>query len=311
MNHSPQPFTPSHLRRHLPAMLPFVLVAAAVAVSARVMDSLAAVPKGWEPVTKASSNDAVTLHIGLRQQHPQALEQAVLDMSTPGHASYGMHMSRDQVRSYTAPSEAAVSAVSLWLREHKIEHSLDNDWVTFTTSALIADRLLNTTFSWFHASDPHIPNALRTLSYSIPDRLAAYIDLVQPTTRFGRLSAQKSTVFEMHRLDEKHAHRLLLPTKAMLAKIDVAADAVDCSTTIVPSCLKALYNINYTASASENKVAFASYLEEYARYRDLELFQDAFLPEAKGQNFSVEMINGGLNDQNSRSDSGEFVPSPR
>lgn len=289
-------------------MLPFVLVAAAAAVSARVMDSLAAVPKGWELVTKASSNDVVTLHIGLRQQRPQALEQAVIEISTPGHANYGMHMSRNEVRSYTAPSETAVSAVSLWLREHNIEHSVENDWIIFTTTALIADRLLNTTFSWFHASDPHIPNALRALSYSIPDHLAAHIDLIQPTTRFGRLSAQKSTVFEMHRLDEMHAHRLLLPTKTMLAKIDAAADTIDCSETIVPSCLQKLYNINYTASASpENKVAFASYLEEYARYQDLDLFQEAFLPQARGQNFSVEMINGGLNDQNSRSDSGEFV----
>jgi tripeptidyl-peptidase-1 len=37
------------------------------------------------------------------------------------------------------------------------------------------------------------------------------------------------------------------------------------------------------------------------------LFQEALVPEALGQNFTVELINGGLNDQDSMDDSGMFL----
>jgi tripeptidyl-peptidase-1 len=70
--------------------------------------------------------------------------------------------------------------------------------------------------------------------------------------------------------------------------------------------LKQLYKIDYTPDPkSGSKAAFASYLEEYARYSDLALFEKNILPEAVGQNFSVVQFNGGLNDQTSANDSGE------
>ncbi|KAK0614377.1 tripeptidyl-peptidase [Immersiella caudata] len=276
----------------------FLLFAAAV--SARVMDSLAAVPKGWQHISQASSSDLVALRVALQQPRSAALEQAVIEMSTPGHPNYGMHLSRHELRAYTAPSKKSTAAVLDWLREYDISPAVDNDWVTFTTTVSTADRLLNTSFAWYRYSGGGGPK-LRTLSYSVPDSIAAHIDLVQPTTRFGQLGAQKSTVFEMHRAEDVDA----IATKTSFVASQ-AADAVECGSTITPQCLKSLYNINYTASAGpENKAAFCSYLEEYARYTDLTLFQNRYLPEAKGQNFTVELVNGGLNDQNSRSSSGE------
>ncbi|KAK0705539.1 tripeptidyl-peptidase [Lasiosphaeris hirsuta] len=276
----------------------------AVAASARVMDKLAAVPKGWQKVAAALPSDPISLRVALQQQQSGALEQAVLEMSTPGHPNYGMHMTRDEVRAYTAPSEHATSAVTRWLREYGIEPSVDNDWISFTTTAGKAGGLLNTTFAWYRFEGGGGPK-LRTLSYRVPDDVAAHIDLVQPTTRFGQLGAQKSNIFEMHPAKSEDTINTVA-TKTSQSSSSLSAEAVECGTTITPACLKSFYNINYTASASaENKVAFASYLEEYARYTDLATFQDRFLPQAKGQNFSVELVNGGLNDQASRSDSGE------
>ena len=284
------------------AML-FLLFAATA--SARVMDRLAAVPKGWEQIDKASSSDLVALKVALRQPHAEALERAVMEMSTPGHPNYGMHMTREELRSYTAPSQASTSAVVQWLREYGVVPSLDNEWVSFTTTVATADKLLNTTFDWYQYSSGGGPQ-LRTLSYSVPDSIAYHIDLVQPTTRFGQLAAHKSTIFEMHRLEDNEEIEAVA-TKANFAATSQSGNAVECGTTITPACLKSLYNINYTASAGpENKVAFCSYLEEYARYEDLGLFQDRFAPAAKGQTFSVELVNGGLNDQNAKSDSGRF-----
>lgn len=279
----------------------FLLFAAAV--SARVMDSLVAVPKGWELARPAASNDQLDLRVALQQPRASVLEQVVMEISTPGHSNYGMHMSREELRRYTAPDPSSTSAVLVWLREYHIESSVDNDWISFTTTAATAGQLLNTTFAWYQFDGRGDPK-LRTLAYSVPDSIAAHIDLIQPTTRFGQLGAQKSTIFDMHRTEDSQQDDAVATKSASTAATNQTTAA--CSSNVDPNCLKKLYNINYTASAGpENTVAFCSYLEQYARYADLDLFEDKYVPAAKGQNFSVELVNGGLNNQTARSDSGE------
>ncbi|KAI0378654.1 tripeptidyl-peptidase [Hypomontagnella monticulosa] len=273
-----------------------LLVLFASAASAKVMDKLASVPKGWSEVRQASPDEPVTLRVGLQQQHAAALEQAVIEISTPGHPNYGMHMSRDQVKAYTAPTEKSVSSVVSWLAESGVKSSVNNDWITFTTSVKTANDLLDANFSWYQYQEGGSPK-LRTLSYSVPDELSANIDLIQPTTRFGQLGAKRSTIFEM---------QVLEPEEEDTIKATMAVEAADCNPSrITPACLKSLYNIKYKASPEGNLVAFSSYLEEYARYADLQSFETQYLAEASGQNFSVELVNGGLNDQASRDDSGE------
>ncbi|KAI5860577.1 tripeptidyl-peptidase [Durotheca rogersii] len=274
------------------------LVLFASAVSAKVMDSLASVPKGWAELRPASPDDRVSLRVGLAQQHAAALEQAVLEVSTPGHPNYGMHLSREEIRVYTAPTRKSVSSVVNWLAGSHVKPSVDNDWITFTTDVKTANDLLNATFAWYQYEAGGSPK-LRTLSYSIPDALATSIDLIQPTTRFGQLGAKKSTIFEM---------QVLEPAEEDIATASVSTNAAlaDCNTSrITPACLKSLYNIKYTAPTGGNLVAFGSYLEEYARYSDLQSFERQYLPEAVGHNFTVELVNGGLDDQASSDDSGE------
>ncbi|KAI1073558.1 tripeptidyl-peptidase [Whalleya microplaca] len=272
-----------------------VLVLFASAATAKVMHSLPFVPKGWTELRQALPEELITLRVALPQQHEAALEQAVLEISTPGHSNYGMHMSRDELRAYTAPTEKSVSSVVNWLAQSGITSVVKNDWITFTTNVETANELLSTSFAWYQYEAGGDPK-LRTLAYSIPDELAGNIDLIQPTTRFGQLGAKKSTIFDM---------QLLEPVKEDV-DANLAASAAECNTSrITPACLKSLYNIQYTASPEGNLVAFSSYLEEYARYSDLESFETQWLPEATGQNFSVELVNGGLNDQNSSDDSGE------
>ncbi|KAI2602559.1 tripeptidyl-peptidase [Hypoxylon sp. NC1633] len=276
-------------------MRPFVILFVSAA-TAKVMDSLASVPKGWTEVRRATPDELVSLRVGLQQQHAVALEQAVLEVSTPGHPNYGMHMTRDQVRAYTAPTEKSVSSVLGWLTGSGIRSSVDNDWITFTTDVKTANDLLDADFAWYQYEKGGGPK-LRTLSYSVPDELSGSIDLIQPTTRFGQLGAKRSTIFEM---------QILEPAEEDFVKADIAVAAADCNPSrITPACIKSLYNIQYTASPEGNLVAFSSYLEEYARYSDLQSFETQYLTGASGQNFTVELVNGGLNDQSSSDDSGE------
>lgn len=177
--------------------------------------------------------------------------------------------------------------------------------MTIATNVSTADKLLDAEFAWYSYVDAENPDApkLRTLAYSVPDALAPHVDLVQPTTRFGHLARHRSTIFEKVILDEAVDAQL----KEQAANAATTTDAAPCTTTVTPACLKALYNIAYTPATEGNLVAFASYLEEYARYSDLAAFETAQVPAAVGQNFSVTLINGGLDDQDSDDDSGMLM----
>lgn len=286
----------------------FRLALLAAVASALVMESLSAVPKDWSELRPALPDEPIRLRIALKQQLDRAvmLDRAALDIATPGHPNYGKHFTRDQLRSLTAPSDASISAVTAWLQKHAIQPVLDHDWFTFTTNVSTANRLLDSRFAWYaHNQAPSRP-ALRVLSYSVPDDIASHIDLIQPTTRFGNLAARKSTIFDVHRL---HTGKDIVPGKGrvVLSGVDTD-DSKDCVGFVTPECLRRLYNVRYKpVNPQGNKVAIVSFLEEYARYDDMEEFAAELLPEATNANFSVELVNGGLNDQASTSDSSELT----
>ncbi|KAI1365875.1 peptidase S8/S53 domain-containing protein [Xylaria arbuscula] len=259
---------------------------------AKPFEQLYDVPEGWKLVGPADDDQVIKLQIALQQGDVEGFEQAVLDMSTPDHPNYGQHFQdHDEMKRMLLPSQESLSSVYAWLYEAGIEDvEEDADWMTFKTTVGVANKFLDTQFSWFVSDEAKPRKILRTLEYSVPDDVAEHINLVQPTTRFTAMRANHATsgqIFEIQAL-----------------KSSAVAD--DCDKLITPACLKQLYKLDYQADPkSGSKVGFASYLEQYARYSDYLQFQQNYLPEAAGQNFSVIQYNGGLNDQASAEDSGE------
>lgn len=232
------------------------------------------------------------LQIALQQGDAKGFEQAVLDMSTPSHPKYGQHFQNHvEMKRMLLPSEETISSVTTWLKSAGINDvEEDADWVTFKTTVGVANKMLDTEFAWYVSEEEKPRKLLRALEYSVPDDVAQHINLVQPTTRFAAIRTNHETEREI----------------IGIQLASTANGTVNCDVKITPQCLKTLYKIDYKADPnSGSKVAFASYLEEYARYSDLALFEKNLLPEAVGQNFSVVQFNGGLNDQNSSADSGE------
>lgn len=77
-----------------------------------------------------------------------------------------------------------------------------------------------------------------------------------------------------------------------------------CATTITPTCLKEIYSIIYTPTGKTNSIiAFGSFLNEFARTQDLSLFEKRY--NILRQGFSVQLINGGTNDQGISNNHGE------
>lgn len=272
----------------------------------------------------AMHSDKVTLKIGLKQQHAQALEETILAVSTPGNPDYGKHLTREELRSYVAPHQDSVDSVTSWLAGHGVAPAaVDNEWMTIVTDVETANVILDADFYWFRHDDGGVPR-LRTMQYSVPDGVADHIDLIQPTTRFHQ-GGLKSTIFEVADLDDEGA--LVQTNQKDVASVSASAsasaddDTEYCKITVTPQCLRAQYNISYKPPAGPfshphhpdphhsrgDLVAFASFLEQYARYSDLEKFQDLYLPEARDQNFSVTLVNDGLDDQESIADASKLT----
>ncbi|PQE10437.1 tripeptidyl peptidase A protein [Rutstroemia sp. NJR-2017a BBW] len=252
------------------------LLSQALPAYGAVLEKLAAVPSGWTAAAPDSSA-VLTLTVGLAQQNLDQLESKLLAVSTPGNAEYGQHLDADEVNALFAPSAKANSAVTSWLTSAGATnvHS-DGSFVTFATTVEKANSLLNTTFKSYSSNGV---SKLRTTEYSVPDEIAQYIDLISPTTYFGKTVANVPTI----------TRRSTPPTK-------ISVDA-SCQTSITPQCVKELYNVgNYTPKVSSgSKIGFGSFLNQSALYADLFAFEKYFgIPE---QNFTVTLINGATNDQ--------------
>ncbi|PYH49782.1 S53 family peptidase [Aspergillus saccharolyticus JOP 1030-1] len=266
--------------------------------AAEVFEKLAGVPQGWKFSGNPSENESLRLQIALSQHDLAGFEQALLDMSTPGHSNYGKHFrTHDEMKRMLLPTDEAVASVREWLESAGVSDiEQDADWINFRTTVADANSLLDADFKWYTNEATEI-RRLRTLSYSIPDSVTPHVNMIQPTTRFGQLKPNRATM----RSKPKHVD------EQFLASAVRAQNTSQCDSVITPHCLKDLYNVgDYEADPkSGSKVAFVSYLEEYARYDDLAKFEQKLAPSAVGQNFTVVKFNGGLNDQNSIKDSGE------
>ncbi|KAF2117315.1 peptidase S8/S53 domain-containing protein [Lophiotrema nucula] len=261
-------------------------------VAGAVFEKLNAVPDGWKFLGHASDNEAIRLQIALKQGDVEAFEQAVIDMSTPEHPNYGKHFQdHDEMKRMLLPSDESLHSVLEWLQQGGVEGKEDSDWVDLSTTVGVANELLSTKFGWYFSED--FGKRLRTLEYSVPEEISEHINTIQPTIRFGQGRPN-------------HATSQVLPDDEIFVDAAAAANATACNTTITPQCLQQLYKIDYKASTkSGSKIAFCSYLEESARYADLELFEENIAQYALGENYTIITYNGGINDQTSANDSGE------
>lgn len=290
------------------------------AANAALHEQLAAVPTGWTQVGAPAENETLVLQVALVQQNLEELEARILAVSTPGNALYGQHMDSDAVAALLAPSADAGPAVLAWLEGAGITDLFtDGATIILSTTVGTANTLLSTTFNYYENDGVQ---KLRTTEYSVPEDLQTHIDLITPTTYFGKTVPQRPMPGMDHR-ERRLVPRYLTnfngttngttngtnpsPTNSATPRPtgsatpsppETTSRPVDpsCADLITPTCLKEIYNINYTADPnSGSKIGFGSFLNESARLADLFVFQAAQgIPK---QEFSVELINGGVDNQ--------------
>ena len=87
-----------------------------------------------------------------------------------------------QVEEFVAPAADTVNAVSAWLKAAGLTAqtiSPAGDWLSVSLPVSKANELLNAEFQVYtHANGKQ---AIRTLTYSVPDDLIGHVELVHPT----------------------------------------------------------------------------------------------------------------------------------
>lgn len=161
-----------------------------------------------------------------------------------------------QVKAYTSPTEASVSAVTAWLSEHGVTDiavtGAYNDWLSFSVPVETANTLFSAQFQNFVDEDSG-ERITRTLEYSLPKDLEADIALVHPTTSFAKPRfGPTSPVFSIP-----------VPNANITERANPAPSS--CASVVTPACLQALYGIPTTpATESSNVLGVTGFIDQYA-----------------------------------------------
>ncbi|KAK6534134.1 hypothetical protein TWF281_005472 [Arthrobotrys megalospora] len=254
----------------------------------RTFETISSAPRGWEISDESvDPSTPIKLRIHLAQQNVPQFEKALIDMSTPGHSSYGNHMSQSQIDDMLRPHEDTTTAVKDWLESKGFANDLSfkNDWIVVSTTLGQAESLLQTQYKVFRNSETG-KKVVRTLSYSVPRNLHSSVALIQPTTLFGSTSAMKSTIL---RVEDPSVLKSISLSKSKLNGIDAA-----CQSSITPDCLSSLYKYSdYKPTLAKNKLGVNGFLEQYAQNDDLSKFMKKYIPGANNVTFACTSINGG------------------
>lgn len=254
------------------------------------VEQLDNIPHGWTRRDKPGSEELITFRLAINQKNAAHFEKKVIDISTPGHPNYGRHMKRDEVKEFLRPSSDISNQVVTWLKSSKVlteNLKSDGNWISFTVPVSQAEQMLRTQFFYFHSLAQNT-SVIRTLGYSVPKEIHPYIQLIQPTTRFGNSDPQKST--------------LLQPKLATIQQLEAGCDSI-----VTPDCLRDLYGLGNTTTKPDwrNRLGISGFLDQYARHNDFEEFLSRYAPDQISDNFTVISINNGKNDQDSSLDSVE------
>ncbi|RPD69202.1 family S53 protease [Lentinus tigrinus ALCF2SS1-7] len=265
-------------------MFPALLTALSiVALSLGVLGrQTTVVPKSnFVPLHPASTSSSLQLTLVLPPANIDGLHRALYDVSDPQSANYGKHLSKADVEAFVAPEPDSVKAVTDWLAQHSIHAqtvSPSGDMLRIDIPVSTANTLLAANFTVFKDKYSDV-TLTRTLSVTIPDDVAPYLEYIYPTTQFVMPLQPKNPPFEV----------VTLPPKS---KRQTDFCAVD----VLPECLESYYHIPTTpANATGNSIGVSGYIDEIASEQDLQIFFFAWRPDVPTPpEFTVVSVEGGI-----------------
>ena len=272
-----------------------------------ILERIDAQPPHWKVEHTVLPAERIGLRVALRQHRKPYMEDLALNVSVPGHGQYGKYLTQAMVDTYMHPQIESFKAVNEWLQDFGLPgDTIENvgNWIYFQAPVFVAEQLLNTKFRWYRNTLTKT-RIIRTLEYSIPKPLLEHIDFIYPTVHFNFVRQSKSR--SLSKLNAVAKDSLQALRSRAVEHQAPPLNATFCNRTITPDCLKALYNVDLTdialKSGDNEKLAICGFDNEYAKYKDLELFEQKFAHYTVGNNFSLVTVNGGILPQDDSADS--------
>ena len=236
----------------------------------------------WEyrgpPAKDALVDLNIQLHIA--QAGRDALEAAFWAVSDPDSTSYGRHLNIEKIRDLLAVPADRVERVRDFFREYgavEIEVGPFNDVLHVRMAAWDVERALETKLGAFvHSSRPEMGGTLirARARGSLPDHLAADVDIVGELHQFPRLrfqSAARSTV------EERAAAHVESPPSLEGGAWPNACSVRACQGRVTPAVLAQRYRLPNASHAADarSSMAVAEFQGQHFREQDLAAFSAA------------------------------------
>ncbi|KAI0915328.1 hypothetical protein AcW1_003883 [Taiwanofungus camphoratus] len=295
---------------HLTLALTLALsaVASPSSLSPRVVhESRSSIPVGWTPVRRADPLIVLPFRLGLMQPNLENIEAFILDVSHPGSPNYGKHWSPAKVAQTFRPSSEAVDAVRSWLVENgigtqRVKLSAGGSWLEANVTVAEAEQLLGTEYYVYqHGEDESKEHIACHQKYHLPQHVSKHVELVTPTLHFDVKLKRNSPAFEKRGEPLGNAHSIGQPgfgasfPKTSGTIQTISNELSDCDEQIVPACLRALYDFEYTYTApEENSIAIVEYTPQAYVASDLDMFFGNFSPGQVGERPILVGIDGGF-----------------
>ncbi|KAH9159906.1 subtilisin-like protein [Lactarius sanguifluus] len=251
------------------------------------------VPENWQNLGHPPADTTIDLHIALKAENENALIDALIEVSSPGHPKHGEHLSREEVAELVAPPSDVLELANAWLGHHAGVHPSTistkhgGSWLTLTGVPVSrANKLLSASYQLYQHIGTN-DTVLRTLSYGLPAALVEDVQSVVPTTHFGfpRMPRQEPLMRRGGASTEQ--------TKVPRGDPGTVLSSRDQYAT--PSFLRTLYKTSsyVPLAAGWNTLGVAGYLGQYPSPDDLRQFMNEYRSDATDATYRVVQIKGG------------------
>ncbi|KAH9029519.1 subtilisin-like protein [Lactarius pseudohatsudake] len=250
------------------------------------------VPENWNNLGHPPADTTIDLHIALKAKDENALIDALIEVSSPGHPKHGEHLTREEVAELVAPPSHVLELANAWLDHYGVHPSNistkhGGSWLTLTGVPVSrANKLLSASYQLYQYIGTN-ETVLRTLSYGLPAALVEHVQSVAPTTHFGfpRTPRQEPLMRRGGATTDQTKVPGGDPGTVLSSRVQYAT----------PSFLRAFYKTStyVPLAASWNMLGVAGYLGDWPSLDDLRLFMNQFRFDASDATYRVVQIEGG------------------
>ena len=226
-------------------MILWIFVALAAASSARVTHYEGTYTNEWvkSPLAINGSSE-VRFTVVLREQGIEKVKRIALDVNDPTSSAYGAFLTQAEVDHLTVPTEASLTAVLEWFRDHGVQyHFRTASNVDVITSAHKAGQMLRTQFYEIRHRDAGL-SVVRAGDFSVPSSVHESL----------------TAIFGLHGLP-------LLRTKQFIISTSGPSQAAK----VTPQVIRSTYNISGVkiTGGLKNRQAVAEFQQQYMNSQDL------------------------------------------